>query len=465
MFRDAFLDYDYLLSVLDRAENGPVLEEREWDQVYIYRTISELAEKYDVRWEKNCGCVPADDALADRAFEAGMELATRCGLFCLDTRRRMIWSREELDQLLASCPARVVIGSGDDQVVIARRRPDDLTRVATVGGAYGTQVPEELFIPLMLSYAQERSLDFIDNASLVTTRGRPIRANSPWEAIGCWQEMEMSFKVVELAGRPGMPIGCAEDSPSAIGELATTTYGGFRPTDWHHASFVSELKTSYAELIKSVHYAHTRTFAHNFYNPIYGGYIGSGAGLAIATVAGMVLMKACYGGVTDNPGPSHAHLSCDTYPDMITAQAVAFQGLSRNTNVLVSSFVRPVGGPGTREILYETAALTIASVPSGIALMEGVQSAMGRFTGHVSGLEARFMAEVAQAATRLDRKEADRMVRWLVQKFEARQKEMPVGKPFNEVYDLKTIHPLPEWQRTYEQVCQELQHELGLKVS
>ena len=60
--------------------------------------------------------------------------------------------------------------------------------------------------------------------------------------------------------------------------------------------------------------------------------------------------------------------------------------------------MRPVGGPGTKDILYETVALTLASVPSGIALMEGVQSATGRFVAHCSGLEARFMAQVTHAA-------------------------------------------------------------------
>ncbi len=457
-------NYDYLLGVLDKAENGHIIKETDFDRQYIYNRITELVRKYDVKWDKNV-MVPDDDALADRVFEAGMELARETGLYCLDTRRRMIWTQAELDDVLTRAPEQEVIGTGDDTVTITSRRPDEKTRVAVVGGAYGTQVPEELFVPIMLSYAQEPLIDFIDNASLVSTYGRPIRAGSPWEAVGCWQEAEMSFEVIKRAGRPGMPIGCAEDSPSAVGELATTTYGGFRPTDWHHASFVSELKVSYAELIKSVHYAHTGSYAHNFYNPIYGGFVGGGEGMAVAIVAGMVLMKACLGGVTQNPGPSHVHLSCDTFPAMIVSQAVAFQGLSRNTNLLVSAFARPVGGPGTKDILYESAALTIASVTSGIALMEGVQSATGRFEAHVSGLEARFTAQVTHAAEGLTRKEADPLVRKLVEKFKDNQKSMPTGKPFNEVYDVETVQPKPEWQKTYEEVVtMDIEKELELTL-
>lgn len=456
-------NYETLLAVLEKAESGSVVEEKDWDRTYINKTIRNLIEKYEIVWDRNNAGVPADDALADRTFAAGWDLALNVGLYCLDTRRQMLWTRDELQAVLDRAAPQVTIGEGADRTEISRRRPDQASRVATVGGAYGTQVPEELFVPIMLSYAQERSLDFIDNASLVTTYGRPIRAGSPWEAVGCWQEMLLSFEVVERAGRPGMAIGCAEDSPSAIGELATTTWGAFRKTDWHHASFVSELKTSYAELTKALHYAHTGSYSHNFYNPIYGGYVGGGPGMAVAIVAGMILMKAAYNGVTQNPGPSHAHLSCDTYPDMVTSQAVAFQALSRNTNILVSSFVRPVAGPGTKDILYETAALTLASIPSGVALMEGVQSAMGRHTAHVSGLEARFMAEVAHAAEGLTRTEADRIVRTLIECYAGGQPEMRIGRPFPDVYDLSSVQPSGEWLRLYEEVHAELAA-LGLKA-
>jgi methylamine--corrinoid protein Co-methyltransferase len=455
--------YQYLLGVLDKAETGPIVAEADWDRQYINKRINELVKKYDIRWERGSG-VTNDDALADRCFEAGMELLLDSGLYCIDTSRQMKWSRDEIDWLLGYIPTQVTFGAGEETVTVTKRRPDENSRVAVVGGAYGTQVPEELFVPVMLSYAQEPLLDFIDNASLVTTYGRPIRAGSPWEAIGCWQEMRLSFEVIERAGRPGLAIGCAEDSPSAIGELATTTYGGFRPTDWHHASFVSELKTTYAELTKAVHYTHTGSVSHNFYNPIYGGFVGGGPGMAVAIVAGMILIKAAYNGVTSNPGPSHAHLSCDTYPDMVTSQALAFQALSRHTNILASSFVRPVGGPGTKDILYECAALTLASVPSGIALMEGVQSAMGRITSHVSGLEARFTAQVAHAAESLSRAEADPIVRAMFARYQDRQKAQPIGQPFTEVYDLATLQPTPAWQATYEEVCKELEQEFGLKL-
>ena len=61
--------YDYVLSVLDKAENGPVVAEKDWDRQYITKKVKELIKKYDISWDAGT-MVPDDDALADRLFEA-----------------------------------------------------------------------------------------------------------------------------------------------------------------------------------------------------------------------------------------------------------------------------------------------------------------------------------------------------------------------------------------------------------
>lgn len=456
--------YDYLLSVLDKAETGPILNEANWDRECIHQTIQTLVQEYDIVWDRETPGVPYDDALADRVFEAGMDLACRSGVYCLDTRRRMVWSRAELEQVLADSPDRITIGQGNDTVAIAKRSPDEHTRVAVIGGAYGIPVPEDLYVPMMVSYAQEPLIEFIENASLLTTHGRPIRADSPWDAVACWQEVGLTFEALDRVNRPGLSVGCANSAAGLVGELATTTYGGFRPTDWHHNAFISELKVSYADLIKATHFVHTGSFSHNFYNPIYGGYVGGGFGLAVAMVAGMILLRACLWGQTVNPGPSHAHWSCNTHPDMIAAQAVAFQGLNRNTHLLTSGIMRPVAGPCVKDMLYEVAALTLASVVSGVAFVKGVQSATGRVPRHCSGLEARFMAQVAHAAEKLTRRDADPLVKGLTGKYKDSQHEMRFGKPFEEIYDPQTVQPTAEWRHMVEEVCEELEQEFGLSL-
>jgi hypothetical protein len=42
---------------------------------------------------------------------------------------------------------------------------------------------------------------------------------------------------------------------------------------------------------------------------------------------------------------------------------------------------------------------------------------------------------------------------------------MPIGKPFNEVYDVETVQPKPEWQKTYEEVVMtDIEKELALQL-
>ena len=71
------------------------------------------------------------------------------------------------------------MGAGNDAVVCATRQPEDSKRVTVVGGAYGNPLPEHLFVPVMLSYAKEPVIDVIENATLETVYGHPIRLTRP----------------------------------------------------------------------------------------------------------------------------------------------------------------------------------------------------------------------------------------------------------------------------------------------
>jgi methylamine--corrinoid protein Co-methyltransferase len=177
-------------------------------------------------------------------------------------------------------------------------------------------------------------------------------------------------------------------------------------------------------------------------------------------------MKATLNGTTFNPGPSHAHLSCNTFPAMIPALSLGFQAISRNSKLLTSSFPRPVGGPLTKTLLYEAAAMAVATVPAGCSILEGIQSAAGRITGHVTGLEARFLAQVGRASVGLTRSEANELVNRIVPLYADDQNlgEAIQGVPFQEAYDVETVQPLPEWEKMYDEVCREMEELLGLTL-
>ena len=110
--------------------------------------------------------------------------------------------------------------------------------------------------------------------------------------------------------------------------------------------------------------------------------------------------------------------------------------------------------------------MAVATVPSGISILEGIQSAAGRIEGHVTGLEARFLAQVGRAIVGMTRAEADPLVRKITPLYAEQQKTGVAlkGKHFTEAYDVETIQPTAEWQGIYEEVCQEMEDMLGLKL-
>jgi methylamine--corrinoid protein Co-methyltransferase len=315
----------------------------------------------------------------------------------------------------------------------------------------------------MLSFAQEPVVDVIENATLETVYGHPIKADSPWEVIGGWREAELSFEVIKRAGRPGMCIGCVETSPTALAEISASSWGGFRPTDWHHVATISEFKTNYDLLSKVAHTVRIGGVMETYYNPIYGGYVGGAEGVAVAIVAALILLNQTNTSHTLATRPDHPFLGCNTTAELLWAMSTGVQALARNTNLLVGTLVGPAGGPGTETLLYEIAAYAIATTVSGQSLIEASHSAGGRVARHVSGLEARLCGEIAHAVRGMEREQANELVQRLYEHYKAELDNKPTGKPFEEVYDIESVQPRPEWKATYEKIWAKLV-EMGLPL-
>lgn len=453
-----------LLDVLDRAEAGPIVEESQWDMFMVPLEVSRLQMELDINLTGlGDTLVPADDALADRVFEAGLTLAETLGVYCVSTSRQIKFTRDEILAALAIAPTEVTFGEGPDNHTERKRRPEDVTRLTIKGGGVGTLIPEELYLAVHQAYAQEPLVDGLINCTMERVYGREIRSRSPWEMLAGWHEAELTKAACRRAGRPGLGLGCVENAVSELAELSATSYGGFSPFDWHHIAMISEFKTDYGLLAKLTHLVRTGSIIHSFYNTIYGGTVGGREGMAMAIVAGCILLQMIYMTNTHSVSPAHPFYDNDTTPEILQAISVAQQALARNSRLLTDVVITPVGGPGTKTLLYETAAMAIMAAASGACGLIGPRSAAGVHPGHVSGLEARWMAEVAHAAAGISRREADGLVRQLVARYRPELEQRPSGQPFPEVYDLVTLKPLPAWQATYEEVKQELR-QMGLAM-
>ncbi len=89
--------------VVERCDQGERMEEGDYD-LLLWKHVSELVKKYDIRFNPE-QVIPNDDSLADRAFEAAMELFVRIGFYCLDTNRVVRFTRDEILGAMAQAPS------------------------------------------------------------------------------------------------------------------------------------------------------------------------------------------------------------------------------------------------------------------------------------------------------------------------------------------------------------------------
>jgi len=444
-----------LIVVLQRSENGPIIDEADFERKLVGPTIKSLVEKYDVQYTGE-SYINLDDDLADRVFQAGVEFASLVGIYNQSTNRRITWSRAEIEEAIKNCHAEATLGQGEQQFTILAREPEDSRRVALLGGVVGIPFPEDMYLPLTLSFLNQDIFDALDSASLETAYGNPIKAGTGWEVLGAWREAELAQEALKIAGKPGTPYSAVELAPTALGGLAGVTWGGYRPFDRHHVPMTSEFKTNNDLLAIITHIHNLGGFIGAYYNPIYGGHVGGAEGVAIAVAAGMILLNQVTIGHTFSTRPTHPFYGCDTTPEILWATSLGVQSLTRNSNLMIATLAGPAGGPGTKTMLYENAAFALMSAASGVSELLASHSAGGGVPRHGSGLDARICAEVVRTMPGLTRERANELVSKIVPLYQVDLERKPIGKPFEEVYDIEKVQPTSEWQGTYDQVKGEL---------
>jgi methylamine--corrinoid protein Co-methyltransferase len=82
--------------VIDRSESGPLFKEKQFD-MQLSGVARRLAQKYDIRYDPQ-QVVPDDDNLADRLYQAALDLILEVGVYCRDTGRLMQFSRAEVER-------------------------------------------------------------------------------------------------------------------------------------------------------------------------------------------------------------------------------------------------------------------------------------------------------------------------------------------------------------------------------
>jgi len=443
-----------LMDIIQRSLTGPLMDENHFNDQHVTAGIARVVDKYQIEVNQNI-IINQDDELADRVWDAAVDFLTECGVYCQTTNRVMLFSKTEILEILKYAPSTVTVGQGTDAVTEYARDVEDPRRPLLMGSSIGSPIEEEYFVPSMIAYIQEPEVDVTMAPTLTGIYGYDIRTRSPMEILSSWREVELTHEAMRRAGRPGMAFTGVGSSISDVGQLSADGPGGLRQTDLHTFGIVSELKTSFEILNKLTHILIRDGVVDPYANPIYGGLGGGIEGQAVLITAAMIALNVFFMATCVGTSPTHPFNFNDTGKELLIASGLSFQALARNSSLMTNLTNTPVGGPGTKTLLYECIALTVMMTVSGGSRILGPRSATGSIIGHFSGLEARFTGELLTAASKLNRQQAEEIVQKAYSMYEGDLTSKPYGKHFKDVYDLKTIQPTKEWLKIYQEVKQE----------
>jgi methylamine--corrinoid protein Co-methyltransferase len=458
----------FLFEALDMAERGRIVAEQEFDRK-LYGQVKELLKNYpSIKYNPEQVC-PSDDGMADALFEASLEFASTVGMLVLSSERVIKYSKEEILRYISLLSGSIPLGKGNEQIRMCRRGVEDPAKPLAIGGGAGSPIGEgDDYVKFIESYAREPVIDLINNGSPATIEGREPKAGSPLELLGAVNEVAWIREGARRAGRPGMPMmvgpGMAVTAITVAGAIDEGR--GIRTGDIVLVAVLNEMKTDYDRLNRAMILSQNAISAVSLIDPVLGGYAGPPEGAAIVGAASCLLSSLIYNAECAIFHPIHAHFKngATTPPATLWIENIVTQGLARNCPFQICNNLFTVGRAGSPMVFYEVAANSIGSTVSGGHIGPGVGGVVGGpDQGCITGLEGRFMGEVAKAATVLTRAEANRIVLELIRKYEKDLLSPPAPKGFRECYDWDRVIPKPEWFETYTQVKAELA-DLGLKV-
>lgn len=242
---------------------------------------------------------------------------------------------------------------------------------------------------------------------------------------------------------------------------ASNPHFGARPSDGWLIAPHAELKIDYSSLNQVAYLTSWGVNLGQEAGPIMGGYAGGPEGTAVVTTAycfhGILVARATY----HLTYPVHMNYVCSTTPDMLYVVSTSSQAVSRNVGVPFYALGYAAAGSATKQYFYEAAAYLLAIQSSGIGI-EDVHPNKAVLTNGALPSDSEFSCSFGHGMVGITRKEANQIIKRLMETYLSGIKNPPRGRILNECYDILTMRPDDELRKTYEEATRELQG-LGIR--
>jgi methylamine--corrinoid protein Co-methyltransferase len=453
-----------LWEILSRSKEGPIVEEKQFD-LSIFKKTQELQKKYDIKYDPEKP-VDTNGDLADRVYQAGVELFLYIGTYCSTTKRIIKVTEKELRSEIDSLPPEVVLGQGEDRVKMVHRDVEGNQEPIVIAGVQTAPFSdEEMMFKILMGCAMNRCIDGIWGGILLKIDEKyDVIAGAPSEIYQYRKTAEILRRAVITAGRPGMiTINNAPTSPATIAMFDEER--GLRRSDYMEVTGMSELKVAYDDFNRTAFALAHEIPIHGTHSSVIGGFSGNPEGATIVSVAGSLQLTTIQKAECFRCGAVESRVKSRGTRTHLWVAGTAIQAISRNTKLIVDGSMgdHPGAGPGTKQNLYESAAGHILSTVMGGHSTEGNRKfVVGNVCNFGTPLESRWMGEVCKAAVGMDRELGSHIVKYLLSKYEDKVADPPEGETFEKLYDQEKLQPLPTYWKLYKEVKEELRGQ-GLK--
>jgi methylamine--corrinoid protein Co-methyltransferase len=445
-----------LWEIMERSKTGPYIEEKDFLPKRFTPTLRKLIKAYEIKYDPATP-LPADDAMADRIWQAGWDLFREVGVYNTNSHRIITVSDQEIKEALYISKDRYWVGAGKDAVLWKHRRVEDTEPPFCIFSPDIT-CDEHLHHSMCLAYLKEPLLDGFCAPILEESIGQLIQSGSPTEINGCIQHIYNMRLAARQLGRPGtffVAVGTAEHDSGQI--AVSDNDWGARTTDSRLVGSLTEFKTADTLLNRAVHYAQYGCYTGHLTGPIYGGWCGGSEGVAVALVAYTLMGLVIHGAIYSQHFPFHLNWGSNTTRELLWPIAMAGQALARNSKLLYTSNGFANAGPMTEMLFYETACHALVSTVTGWHLWE-MASTRNKYRNRATPMEARLGMEVGHAVARMGmtREQANEIALKLLAKYEAQAETAPIGHEYAQCYDAATARPTPEHEDMYRRVKEDI---------
>ncbi len=240
-----------------------------------------------------------------------------------------------------------------------------------------------------------------------------------------------------------------------------------RQCDSHEVSQLNEIKIDDAALNMIASWIENNNTIMVEQMPLFGGYAGGLEETVLVDTVSHLASFTTLNGSWHLDGPIHVRWGITTSRETLAVAAHTAAAISENTDLLIGNQYYPLSGPCTEMCLKEVAAQAMADTASGRSILSGSASAKGVLEDHTTGLEARCMAEAAEAAAGMKVSKVNEVLNELVNDYEQNlaeadevkdpnNKKLGTGKSLSQCYNLDDLTPTDEYWDVYQSVKNEI---------